>query len=104
MRGGGLIMQRRFRRVFQLGFCGDWVEIYQQMPAPENQGAFFLAFRKKWARRVTPLMSGITVGGVKAITGSLTQRPGVQLSEALTRLCLAIGEKMRDPRLVPVPL
>ena len=97
-------MKNGFRCVFRLGFCGDWVEIYKQTPPPRDQGEFFLAFRERRARKVLPLMTGLTAGGVKVITESLTQRPGFKLSETLTRLCLAIGEKMRDPRFAPILL
>ncbi len=85
----------RSQRVFQLGFCGDWVEIYRLTPRPKDQGEFFVVFREKRKRKALPLMFGVTPGGVKLLIQSWTQHPGFALSEALTRLCLVIGDKMR---------
>ena len=93
-----------FKRIFQIGFCGDWVEIYKQTPPPKYDGKFILAFREKRKRKVFPLMAGMTMGGAKATIESLTQPPGFKLSVALTQLCLAIGEKMKDPHFIPVTL
>ncbi len=90
-------MASRSRCTFRVGFCGDWLEIYRQMPRPRNEGEFLFAFRERRKRMVLPLMTGLTVGGVKVIVESLTQRPGLKLSETLTRLCLAIGERMKNP-------
>ena len=55
-------------RKFQLGFCGDWVEIYERTPHPKHAGAFFLAFRKRFGRKVLPLFWGITAGGARVMT------------------------------------
>ncbi len=87
-----------------MGFCGDWVEIHKLTPRPKNDGEFIFIFRERRKRKVLPIITGLTVGGVKVIVQSLTQRPGFKRSETLTRLCLAIGEKMKDPRRIPVLL
>jgi len=97
-------MARKFRRVFQMDFCGDWLEIYRQTPRPKNEGEFLFSFRERRKREVLPIMTGLTAGGVEVITKSLTQPPGFKLSETLTRLCLAIGEKMKYPRFARLTL
>jgi len=78
-------------RRFQLGFCGDWVEIYEQIPRPKNQGEFFLAFRKRRARKVLPLLCGITAGGVKVMVDDFRAR-----RYDPTELVLLIGRKLND--------
>ena len=87
------------KRVFQIGFCGGWVEIYECLPHPQDQGAFVLVFRKRGARKVLPLMTGLTAGGAELITEHWRNR-----TVDLTKLCLLIGEKERSrgSRLLPV--
>jgi hypothetical protein len=97
-------MMRKSKCVFSLGFCSDWVEVYQLKPRPKDQGEYLFAFRKKSKRKVFPLMTGLTMGGVEVIIKSLTRRPGFKLSKTLTQLCLAIGEKMGNPHFTPVLL
>ena len=62
--------QKRLKRVFHYSFCGDWVEIYEQTPQPKCEGKFILTFRKKRERKVFPLFSGITAGGVENMVES----------------------------------
>ena len=38
-------------RKFQLGFCGDWIEIYEQVPHPKDQGELFSLSGKDLAGR-----------------------------------------------------
>lgn len=80
-----------FKRVFQMGFCGDWVEIYERIPQPKHEGKFFLAFRKKWGRKITPLFSCITAGGVKKMT-ELFKKHRFDPTE----LCFLIAGKLRE--------
>ena len=87
-------------RRFQLGLCGDWVEIYEQTPRPKNQGKFFLAFRKKFGRKVLPLMCGITAGGAKVLAESFKKPRG----EDLTALCSLIARKLEGKCAEFVPL
>jgi len=97
-------VKTRFRRTFKQGICGDWVEIYKQTPAPKFDGGFVFVFRRKRERKVLPLMSGLTAGGAEIIIKSLTQRPGLKLSDTLVRVRLMIMDKMNDPHLSPVLL
>ena len=86
-------------RKFQLGFCGDWVEIYEQMPHPKHQGEFFLAFRKRFGRKVLPLFCGMTVGGAKIMAESFKT-----LRYDPTALCLLIASKFNERSVQFVPL
>ena len=97
-------MARKSKRIFSMGVCADWVEIYKLVPRPKNEGEFLFAFREKRKRRGLPLITGLTAGGAKVITKSLTQPHGFKLSGILKGLCLAIEEKMRNPRFAPVVL
>lgn len=92
------------KRVFRIGICGDWVEIYERMPPrPRLEGQFFLAYRKRYQGKVLPLMTGLTHGGVESIRRTLGQRPGFTLSQALTQLVLLIGERVNGPAYSFVP-
>ena len=82
----------RFKRVFQLGFCGDWVEIYERMPQPKYEGKFFLAFRKRWRRKVLSLFSGITAGGVENMTESF-KKHRFDPTELCSLIASKLGEK-----------
>lgn len=67
--------RRRYKRVFRMGFCTDgFVEIYEIRPRPWDMGEFFLAFRKKWARKVVQLFCGITAGGAKHMADCFRKR------------------------------
>jgi len=96
------MVRRRFKCILRIGLCGSWIELYEieGTTYPRFGGHFFLAFRKKWERKVLPFMTGLTGGGAKIIIGLLTQPPGSELSEVLTQIILAVGRKMEDP-LVP---
>ena len=78
-------------RKFQLGFCGDWVEIYERTPHPKHAGAFFLAFRKRFGRKVLPLFWGITAGGARVMTENFKMR-----RYNPTELCLLIASKFSN--------
>lgn len=78
-------------RKFQLGFCGDWVEIYERTPRPKNEGEFFLAFRKRFSSEVLPLFCGITAGGAVIMVESFRT-----LRYDPTELLLLIGSKLND--------
>ena len=86
-------------RKFQLGFCGDWVEIYERTPRPKDQGEFFLAFRERRGRKVLPLFCGITAGGAKIMAKSFKTR-----RYDPTELCLLIGSKLNERSAQFVPL
>ena len=89
---------RRFKLIFSIGVCGSWVELYKlETPHPRFIGNFFLALRKKRARKVLPLMTGLTEGGAEMIINLLTQPSGSDLSEVLTQIILLAGRKMEDP-------
>ena len=89
----------RFQRTFQMGFCGDFVEIYKRVPRPKDEGEFFLAFRKKRGRKVLPLFCGITAGGEKVMAESFRK-----LRFDPTKLCLLIGRKLGEKSAQYVPL
>ena len=78
-------------RKFQFGFCGDWVEIYEQMPSPRNSGEFLLVFRKKFERKVLPLFCGITAGGAEVLAADF-----IAHRYDPTELCLLIVSKLND--------
>ena len=86
-------------RKFQLGFCGDWIEIYEQVPHPKDQGEFFLSFRKRYGRKVLPLFCGITAGGAKIMAENFKQH-----RYDPTELCLFVGRKLDDDSAQLVPL
>jgi len=67
-------IRNKFKKIFKMGLCGDWVEIYQIIPPPKCEGEFFLAFREKRKRKILPLFCGITVGGVKILVRNFKQR------------------------------
>jgi len=81
----------RFQRTFQMGFCGDFIEIYKRVPRPKDEGEFFLAFREKRGRKVLPLFCGITAGGEKVMAESFKK-----LRFDPTELCVLIGRKLRE--------
>lgn len=84
----------RHKRVFQMGFCTDgYVEIYEIKPHPEEMGAFFLAYRQKWARKITQLYCGLTAGGAKSAIKAFNKR-----RIDLTALLQEIEFKSGDPR------
>lgn len=88
------------KRVFQMGFCTDGLlEIYRRVPRPRHDGEFFLAFRKKRARKVLPLFSGITAFGAKLAIEDFRNR-----RNDLTRLLLRIGEKLKSTPMVPIQI
>ena len=78
-------------RKFQLGFCGDWIEIYEQVPHPKDQGELFLSFRKRSGRKVLPLFCGITAGGAKIMAKNFKT-----LHYDPTELCLLVGRKLNN--------
>lgn len=97
------LTKRRFAmfvRKFQFSLCGDWIEIYEQVPNPEDGGAFFLAFRKKFGRKVLPFLCGLTASGANLLAESF-KTPG---HECLTQVCLLIGEKLKGRFTELVPL
>lgn len=58
-----------------MGFCTDgYVEIYEIKPQPEDMGAFFLAHRMKYAKKVVQLRCGMTAGGAKTIISAFNKR------------------------------
>ena len=83
--------RKRFKRVFMVGLCGDWVEIYKVVPPPRFEGEFLLAFRKKRKRSILPLFSGITVGGVEDLVRTFKQR-----HFDWTNILLSINSRSQD--------
>lgn len=94
-----MLKRKRFKRVFKVGLCGDWVEIYRKSPQPKTEGAFFLAFRENGKRKVLPLLCGITIGGVESLIKSFKQ-----CRINLTNLVLLINDRSHDKRFPPVSL
>ena len=94
-------MVRKSKRIFSMGFCGDWVELWELKPHPKDQGEFLFAFREFRKRKVLPLISGITAGGAEMIKKDLTTD---RSAETLTRLCISIGIKLDDPCTTPIIL
>ncbi|KPJ54886.1 hypothetical protein AMJ47_02325 [Parcubacteria bacterium DG_72] len=89
--------RKRFKRIFKLGLCGDWVEIYKITPPPKTEGEFFLAFREKRKRKVLPLFCGITIGGVEALIKDFKQR-----HVDLTKLLLFIMDRFQNRERFPL--
>lgn len=48
-------MKTEGKPIFQLGLCGDWVEIRKTTPTPKHEGEFSLVFRRKRKRDCLPL-------------------------------------------------
>jgi len=90
-------IRNKFKRIFKLGLCGDWVEIYQIIPPPRCEGEFFLAFRERRKRKILPLFCGITVGGVKALVKDFEQR-----RIDLTKLLFFIMDRFQDRQRFPL--
>lgn len=58
-----------------VGFCTDgYVEIYKIKPQPKEMGAFFLAYRMKYAKKVVQLHCGMTAGGAKTMISAFNKR------------------------------
>ncbi|MCX6745445.1 MAG: hypothetical protein NTX00_00325 [Candidatus Parcubacteria bacterium] len=43
--------------------CGEFVELFKLNPPPRDMGAFFIALRQKWSRKILILECGLTKGG-----------------------------------------
>ena len=89
----------QLERTFQMGFCGDFVEIYKQVPHPKDEGEFFLAFRKKRSRKVLPLFCGITADGQEVMAECFKE-----LRFDPTKLCFLIGRKLGEKSAQFMPL
>lgn len=56
-------------------FCGDFIEFHKIDPRPKSgDGEFLFVYRKKWERKITVLMWGLTEGGYETVIKTFKER------------------------------